>query len=338
MEVGWGNFKTRFGGKMGYHRLDLESVGSHSKIIETEMFSILSDLRVFYESVVDSLKGKRPAKTNFNNIEDPEVDINVVRQTISDMLLDWPNCDKNFLKKYVSWIDPKRIFLYNTVNFVVGTFNGWKNIEFDDSLLERFQGCKIKRSIVQDIGSDYGEEEIFHKMENLKKKYLDSIITKLCDSHVNLVRKVVKDNFGITSSIPYEERLSYGFIGLLKAAHKFDFDSKYKFSTYARWWIWESVMNGINTDMYYLSVPSTKKQKYIKYLSSSRKNGEEHAKNIMNDDELGELYFCCNPTSLVNEEGDDVPLLSEVGLSENLLYKSNPEDIVLLKEEFESRI
>jgi RNA polymerase primary sigma factor len=77
--------------------------------------------------------------------------------------------------------------------------------------------------------------ELFKKLEKGDKRARDLIIK----ANLRLVVSVAK-KFKV-SSIPLEDLIQEGNIGLMKAIEKYDWKTGYRFSTYATWWIRQSI-------------------------------------------------------------------------------------------------
>ncbi len=83
------------------------------------------------------------------------------------------------------------------------------------------------------------ELKLFEEFNNGSKEAFDKII----NCNLKLVVSVAK-NF-IRSKVPFLDLIQEGNIGLMRAAEKFDFSKGYKFSTYATWWIRQSITRSI---------------------------------------------------------------------------------------------
>ena len=100
------------------------------------------------------------------------------------------------------------------------------------------------------------EKELFKNIATLK-----SYITKFN----NLRNKFVKCNLRLVASmakrylgrgVSFMDLIQEGNIGLIKAVEKFDYSKGYRFSTYACWWINQSMTRGIYSQTRTVKVPA----------------------------------------------------------------------------------
>lgn len=83
------------------------------------------------------------------------------------------------------------------------------------------------------------EREIARKI----KKWDEDAKKKLIESNLRLVISIAKRFFG--SRLSFSDLIQEWNIGLIKAIEKFDPDKEFKFSTYATWWIKQSITKAI---------------------------------------------------------------------------------------------
>lgn len=97
-----------------------------------------------------------------------------------------------------------------------------------------------------------GEEEI-----ELAKRMLDGDVyakNKLSESNLRLVVSIAKRYVGRTS-MQFLDLIQEGNIGLLKAVEKFDYTKGFRFSTYATWWIRQSITRAIADQARTIRIP-----------------------------------------------------------------------------------
>jgi len=272
--------------------IDLSLIEKDSLVLEKRMLDILKNTRLFFENIVTYLKGKRLTKSNFR-IEDPKA-VPHFRDVISEILENEKEYER--LDTVLQQLKPKRIFLFNMLEL-----------------------CLSEETLTV----EQKEEAV-----TVYKEYLERVVWKLCTSELELARNSARRVGRNITNVTYEDKVGYAYYGLTKAAHKFDFEKGVKFATYASWWIWESILNGCNTEMYFLKIESPMQQRYIKFLSSMRKeDGKEN--EHLTPEELAGIYSSCNISSVYGDDGADNSdlIIGQANLSS--FYRNNPE--VLLK-------
>lgn len=85
------------------------------------------------------------------------------------------------------------------------------------------------------------------------KKGDDEAKKKLIESNLRLVISIAKRFFG--SRLSFSDLIQEGNIGLIKAIEKFDPDKEFKFSTYATWWIKQSITKAIADMTKHVRIP-----------------------------------------------------------------------------------
>lgn len=154
---------------------------------------------------------------------------------------------------------------------------------------------------------------------------------KICESNLRLVVTVSKRHLGHGLSVL--DLIQEGNIGLIKAIDKFDVSKGYKFSTYAVWWIRQSVTRAIADQSRTVRVPVHTVEKINKMNSLERKYILEHDGKEPTYDELAKLLGVSiekvkelkktdqEPVSIYTKVGDDEEseLLDFILIDENKL-------------------
>lgn len=133
----------------------------------------------------------------------------------------------------------------------------------------------VINSITDDIVKDYlaqlkqipllsAEEErlilqkIFNGDKEAKKQFTERNLRLVVDIARHYVNK----------GMPFIDLIQEGNLGLLKAIEKFDITKGYKFSTYATWWIKESIVQSVINVGKTIRLPYHKHKKLDKYLNA----------------------------------------------------------------------
>jgi RNA polymerase primary sigma factor len=85
------------------------------------------------------------------------------------------------------------------------------------------------------------QEEI--DLSKRSKKGDEAARKRLIEKNLRLVVSVAKKSRG--RGLPFEDLIQEGNIGLMKAVEKFDSDRGFRFSTYATWWIRQSIQRAV---------------------------------------------------------------------------------------------
>lgn len=116
------------------------------------------------------------------------------------------------------------------------------------------------------------EEKLTRKAEEDHRKSKE----KLAEHNLRLVVHIAKKYKGL--GLAYADLIQAGNVGLLKAIEKFDPDRGTKFSTYAYWWVRQSVLKALNNHSRTIRVPAEilrLKRKITEVIREYREQGKE---------------------------------------------------------------
>lgn len=125
----------------------------------------------------------------------------------------------------------------------------FSNIVFKDDILQMYlkdigKTRLLKRKEELQLGRDIFEGDEKISLEAKKK---------LIQSNLRLVVSIAKKYTG--QGVLFMDLVQEGSLGLIKAANRFDYSKGFKFSTYATWWIRQTIVRAIANNSKVIRVP-----------------------------------------------------------------------------------
>lgn len=141
-------------------------------------------------------------------------------------------------------------------------FNNQEEVEIieDASELPAVNSVQLYFSQINRIPLLSHEEEV-----DLAKRVLQGdkeASIKLVEANLRLVVSIAKHYH--SQSMTFMDLVQEGNIGLCKAAEKFDYTKGYRFSTYATWWVRQTIMRALEEQDNMIRIPSNLLEHYNK--------------------------------------------------------------------------
>ncbi len=144
--------------------------------------------------------------------------------------------------------------------------------------IETFSTIVQKNDILQNYLKDIGrikllktseEKELGKTIKEGKSKEAQTAKKKLVQANLRLVVSIAKKYVG--QGVLFMDLVQEGSVGLIKAAEKFDYTKGFKFSTYATWWIKQSIVRAISNHSRTIRIPvhMTDKIRLYKKISAN---------------------------------------------------------------------
>ena len=105
--------------------------------------------------------------------------------------------------------------------------------------------------------------EEFELGKQIKEFNSDIAKRKLVQANLRLVVSIAKKYIG--QGVLFMDLVQEGSLGLIKAAEKFDYSKNFKFSTYATWWIKQTIIRAISNNSRTIRIPVHMADKIRKY-------------------------------------------------------------------------
>ena len=138
-----------------------------------------------------------------------------------------------------------------------------------DSEIKIFSAVAHEDDLLQAYLKEIGKIKLLKSEEEkdlgrlIKEQNCDISKRKLIQANLRLVVSIAKKYVG--QGVLFMDLVQEGSIGLIRAAEKFDYSKNFKFSTYATWWIKQSIIRAIANSSKSIRIPVHMADKIRKY-------------------------------------------------------------------------
>lgn len=121
-------------------------------------------------------------------------------------------------------------------------------------LVSEYAACRDAIQEVEDIfGVNYEEMKKALAILVAEEREIDAAKNKLTEANLRLVISIAKRYIG--KGLGFSDLIQEGNIGLMRAVDKFEYRRGYKFSTYATWWIRQSITRALADQSRTIRIP-----------------------------------------------------------------------------------
>lgn len=141
--------------------------------------------------------------------------------------------------------------------------------ENEDNEIKTFNAIAHEDDILQTYLKEIGRVKLLKTDEEktlgklIKEQNSDIAKRKLIQANLRLVVSIAKRYAG--QGVLFMDLVQEGSIGLIRAAEKFDYSKNFRFSTYATWWIKQSIIRAIANNSKSIRIPVHMADKIRKY-------------------------------------------------------------------------
>ncbi len=165
--------------------------------------------------------------------------------------------------------------LYNDLRTIYTDPENYEHIEHEDDFSEpkTFNSIAHDDDILQMYLKDIGkiklltateEKQLGKQIKEGGKSYAaENAKRKLIQANLRLVVSIAKKYVG--QGVLFMDLVQEGSLGLIKAAERFDYSKNFRFSTYATWWIKQTIIRAVANSSRTIRIPVHMAEKIRKY-------------------------------------------------------------------------
>ena len=220
-------------------------------------------------------------------------------------------------KKTVLNITEPRLDKLENNSEVIKSFN---NIVIEDDTLQTYLKEIGKISLLKSE-----EERNLGKL--IKEQNSDIAKRKLIQANLRLVVSIAKKYIG--QGVNFMDLVKEGSIGLIRAAEKFDYSKNFKFSTYATWWIKQSIIRAIANYSKSIRIPVHMSDKIRKYKRIYNELSNSLGREPTDNEILQKLEISLSKLQKIKQSILVEPVSLETTITDDLCLRDYIEDKTL---------
>ena len=111
------------------------------------------------------------------------------------------------------------------------------------------------RFVLEDVRNEYAHIKWLAEQLEAADQITHGTKLKIVEANLRLVASIAKQHHFSKTSLTFLDLMQEGSLGLMRAVDKFDHTLKFRFSTYATWWIMQSIKRALDQQGQMIRVP-----------------------------------------------------------------------------------
>jgi RNA polymerase primary sigma factor len=159
-------------------------------------------------------------------------------------------------------------------------------------LSQSIEAGRAARTRIENGTTQQGDHDLVAEGERARHHFIEA--------NVRLVQSIA-NRFSVPIHLDRDDIVQDGMIGLEKAVEKFDWRRGYKFSTYATWWIRQSIQRGLEASATTIRIPGHRTRELRNAIAANTATGQRLDDDLAKIDMLTQLESMDRPIG----EGSD---------------------------------
>lgn len=206
-------------------------------------------------------------------------------------------------------------------------------LENNSEVIKSFNNIVIEDDTLQTYLKEIGKISLLKSEEErnlgklIKEQNSDIAKRKLIQANLRLVVSIAKKYIG--QGVNFMDLVQEGSIGLIRAAEKFDYSKNFKFSTYATWWIKQSIIRAIANYSKSIRIPVHMSDKIRKYKRIYNELSNSLGREPTDNEILQKLGISLSKLQKIKQSILVEPVSLETSITDDLCLRDYIEDKTL---------